>query len=151
MLIAKTTLDDAPAFYGAVYRTLINTYCQTMKSLAQDAFEEALKEALERFADLDPIDFEHMVVKSSEVEGVSELETLIRVYGIIQKDQVKAQILQKDRVGEFSAAARTVQGIADIGRALSAMSQERLHKLRWEELYEEPRTGQPLQRSSSQR
>ena len=40
MPIAKTTLDDAPAFYGAVYRTLINTYCQTMKSLAQDAFEQ---------------------------------------------------------------------------------------------------------------
>jgi hypothetical protein len=50
MLIAKTTPDDAPAFYCAVYRTLINTYCQTMKSLAQDAFEAALKEALERFA-----------------------------------------------------------------------------------------------------
>lgn len=136
MPIAKATLDDAPAFYGAVYRTLINTYCQTMKSLAQDAFGEALKDALERFADLDPIDFEHMVVKSSGVEGVSELETLIRLYGIIQKDQVKSQILQQARVGEFAAAARTVKDIADIGRALSATSQERLHKLRWEELYE---------------
>jgi hypothetical protein len=136
MPIAKTTLDDAPAFYGAVYRTLINTYCQTMKTLAQDAFGEALKDALERFADLDPIDFEHMVVKSSEDEGVSELETLIRVYGIIQKDQVKSQILQQARVGEFTAAARTAKDIADIGRALSASSQERLHKLRREELYE---------------
>ncbi|KRA60129.1 hypothetical protein ASD79_07775 [Caulobacter sp. Root655] len=136
MPIAKATLDDAPAFYGAVYRTLINTYCQTMKTLAQDAFEEALKDALERFADLDPIDFEHMVVKSSEDEGVSELETLIRLYGIIQKDQVKSQILQQARVGEFATAARTVKDIADIGRALSATSQERLHKLRREELYE---------------
>lgn len=136
MPIAKTTLDDAPAFYGAVYRTLINTYCQTMKTLAQDAFEKALEEALERFADLDPIDFEHTVVKSSEDEGVSELETLIRLYGIIHKDQVKAQILQQARVGEFAAAARTVKDIADIGRALSATSQERLHKLRREELYE---------------
>lgn len=136
MPIAKTTLDDAPAFYGAVYRTLINTYCQTMKSLAQDAFEEALKDALERFADLDPIDFEHMVVKSSETEGVSELETLIRLYGIIQKDQVKSQILQQARVGEFAIAARSAKHIADVGRALSVTSQERLHKLRREELYE---------------
>lgn len=136
MPIAKSTLDDAPAFYGAVYRTLINTYCQAMKGLAADAFEEALKEALERFSNLDPIDFEHMVVKSSETEGVSELETLIRLYGIIQKDQVKTQILQKARVGEFSAAALTVKGIADIGRELSATSQERLCTLRKEELYE---------------
>lgn len=136
MPIAKTTLDDAPAFYGAVYRTLINTYCQTMKTLAQDAFNKALEDALERFADLDPIDFEHMVVKSSEDEGVSELETLIRVYGIIQKDQVKSQILQQARVGEFAAAARTAKDIADLGRTLSATSQERLHKLRREELYE---------------
>ncbi len=104
--------------------------------MAQGAFEEALKDALERFADLDPIDFEHMVVKSSEDEGVSELETLIRVYGLIQKDQVKTQILQQARVGEFAAAARKVKDIADIGRALSATSQERLHKLRREELYE---------------
>lgn len=136
MPIAKAALDDAPAFYGAVYRTLINTYCQTMKSLAQDAFEEALKNALERFADLDPIDFEHMVVKSSEVEGISELETLIRLYGIIQKDQVKSQILQRARVGEFAVAARSAKNIADVGRALSATTQERLHKLRREELYE---------------
>lgn len=136
MPIAKATLDDAPAFYGAVYRTLINAYSQTMKSLAADAFEKALEDALERFSDLDPIDFEHMIVKSSETEGVSELETLIRVYGIIQKDQVKAQILQQARVSEFSAAARTVKDIADIGRELSATSQERLHNLRWEELYE---------------
>lgn len=136
MPIAKAALDDAPAFYGAVYRTLINTYCQTMKGLAQTAFEDALKAALERFADLDPIDFEHMIVKSSEVEGISELETLIRLYGIIQKDQVKSQILQQARVGEFAAAARTAKEIADIGRTLSATSQERLHKLRREELYE---------------
>jgi hypothetical protein len=136
MPIAKATLDDAPAFYGAVYRTLINTYSQAMKGLAADAFKSALEGALERFTDLDPIDFEHMIVKSSETEGVSELETLIRVYGVIQKDQVKAQILQQARVREFSAAARTVKDIADIGRALTATSQERLHKLRWEELYE---------------
>ncbi|WP_296598002.1 hypothetical protein [Phenylobacterium sp.] len=136
MPIAKTTLDDAPAFYGAVYRTLINTYCQTMKSLASEAFEHALKDALERFSDLDPIDFEHMVVNSSGAEGVSELETLIRLYGIIQKDQVKTQILQQARVGEFAAAARAAKEIADIGRVLSATSQERLHKLRREELYE---------------
>lgn len=136
MPIAKATLDEAPAFYGAVYRTLINTYCQTMKNAAADAFKNALEDALERFSNLDPIDFEHMIVKSSEKEGVSELETLIRVYGIIQKDQVKSQILQQARVSEFSDAARTVKGIADIARELSATSQERLHKLRWEELYE---------------
>lgn len=136
MPIAKSTLDDAHAFYGAVYRTLINTYCQTMKHLAQDAFKEALEDALKRFALLDPIDFEHMVVKSSQVEGVSELETLIRLYGIIQKDQVKSQILQQARVGEFAAATRSAKDIADIGRALSPTSQERLHKLRREELYE---------------
>ncbi|MFC2966654.1 hypothetical protein [Acidimangrovimonas pyrenivorans] len=136
MPIAKTTLGDAPEFYGAVYRTLINIYSQTMKSLAADAFEKALADALEQFSDLDPIDFEHMIVKSSETEGVSELETLIRVYGIIQKDKVKAQILQHPEFERFSAATKTAKDIADIGRELSASSQERLHRLRREELYE---------------
>jgi len=138
MPIAKATMydDDALAFYSAIYRTLINIYCQTIKSLAQDAFREALENALERFVDLDPIDFEHLVVQSSEIEGVSELETLIRLYGIIQKDQVKSQILQQPRAGEFAAAARSAKDIADIGRKMTTSSQERLHKLRREELYE---------------
>ncbi|WP_289034390.1 hypothetical protein [uncultured Roseibium sp.] len=136
MPIAKTTLDDAPTFYGAIYRTLINTYCQTMKTLAAGAFEKALECALQQFRSLDPIDFEHMIVKSSEIEGVSELETLIRVYGIIQKDKVKTRILQHPEFETFSAATRTVKQIADIGRNLSASSQERLHTLRREELYE---------------
>lgn len=136
MPIAKGTLDDAQSFYEAIYRTLINTYCQRMKHLAQGAFEEALREALERIAVLDPIAFEHMVVKSSETEGVSELETLIRLYGIIQKDHVKSQILQQATIGDFSTAAQSAKAIANIGRSLSPHSQERLHRLRWDELYE---------------
>ncbi len=136
MPIAKATLDDALAFYSAVYRTLINTYCQTMKNLARKAFEDALQNTLERFSDFDPVDFEHVVVNSSNGEGVSELETLIRLFGILQKDQVKLQILQERLVDKFTVAARFAKLIADTGRGFSATPSQRLLELRKEELYE---------------
>lgn len=137
MPIAKGSLRELPTFYGAVYRTLINTYCASMKDLAKAAFKEALEAALDRFSKLDPIDFEHMVLKSSEDEGVSELETLIRLYGIIHKDQVKAQILKEATLQEFSTAATGVKIVADFARKLPQTAQERLAKLRQTELYED--------------
>ncbi|TIT67479.1 MAG: hypothetical protein E5W90_06110 [Mesorhizobium sp.] len=137
MPIAKGSLNELPKFYGAIYRTLINTYCASMKDLAKGAFKEALEAALDRFSKLDPIDFEHMVLKSSEEEGVSELETLIRLYGIFHKDQVKAQILKEATLQEFSTAATGVKIVADFARKLPQMAQERLAKLRQTELYEE--------------
>lgn len=137
MPIAKGSLNELPAFYGAIYRTLINTYCASMKDLAKEAFVEALKAALDRFYKLDPIDFEHMVLKSSEDEGVSELETLIRLYGIIHKDQVKTQILKEATLQDFSTAAVGVKIVADFARKLPQTAQKRIAKLRQTELYED--------------
>jgi hypothetical protein len=136
MPISKENLSDASAFYGAVHRTVINTYTERMKTLSIKAFGDALADAMAHLADLDPIDFEHAVVKSSGDEGVSELETLIRLYGIIQKDAVKSHILKEETLRDFLSFAGAVKSVADIERPLPARSQQRLEKLRNKELYE---------------
>ena len=136
MPISKQNLSDGDAFYGAVYRTVINIYAERMKNSALQAFETAFKQTLAKFRSLDPVDFEHMIANSSEGEGVSELDTLIRLYSIIQRDKVKSELLREDRVTEFLNAARTVKKVADVGRGLSADAQARLALLRAEELYE---------------
>lgn len=136
MPISKQNLTDGNAFYGAVYRTVINIYTEKMKALAKSAFEQALKDALEEFANLDPIDFEHMIVKSSEDEGVSELETLLRLYSIVQKDRVKTELLREERLSNFLGAARTVKKVVDVARTLPDAASKRLAQLRVGELYE---------------
>lgn len=136
MPISKRNLSDGDAFYGAVYRTVINVYAERMKNTALRAFDTAFGQTLEKFKNLDPVDFEHMIANSSEGEGVSELDTLIRLYSIIQRDKVKTELLREDRVTEFLDAARTVKKVADIGRGLSEEAQARLALLRAEELYE---------------
>ncbi|MBB6413711.1 hypothetical protein [Mesorhizobium sangaii] len=136
MPISKQNLRDGDAFYGAVYRTVINIYTEKMKSIATGAFDRALEGALVEFKNLDPIDFEHMIVKSSGEEGVSELETLLRLYSIVQKDRVKNEILQRQSLSSFLTAARTVQKVVDVARALPEEASKRLAKLRFGELYE---------------
>ena len=137
MPISKQNLTDGNAFYGAVYRTVINIYTEKkMKAIARGAFERALKDALEEFRNLDPIDFEHMVVKSSEDEGVSELETLLRLYSIVQKDRVKSELLEEEGLSNFLGAARAVKKVVDVARALPEASGKRLAQLRFTELYE---------------
>lgn len=136
MPIAKRSLDEAEAFYGAVHQTLINTYTERMKVIARTAFKEALEGALDTFANLEPLDFEHMIVKSSEVEGVSELETLIRLHSLIYRDEVKTRVLNDQTLDKFLADAATVKGVADHERSLPAASFKRLSKLRQQELYE---------------
>ena len=136
MPISKQNLSDGDAFYGAVYRTLINTFTEAMKQIAKEAFGTALERALGTFVNLDPIDFEHAIVKSSEDEGVSALDSLLRLYSIIQKDRVKSQLLQEETRDRFLSAARTVKGIVDVARSLPEDSSKRLRDLRYVELYE---------------
>jgi hypothetical protein len=136
MPISKQNLRDGDAFYGAVYRTVINIYTEKMKSIARKAFENALGDALVEFSNLDPIDFEHIIVNSSGDEGVSELETLLRLYSIVQRDRVKNEILQHESLSAFLSAARTVEKVADVKRALPEAASKRLARLRFGELYE---------------
>lgn len=138
MPISKQNLNDGTAFYGAVYRTVINIYAEKMKDLALGAFGRAMNDALTEFRDLDPIDFEHIIAKSSEDEGVSELETLMRVYSIVQRDRIKKELLDQERLNNFLQEARTVKKVADVGRTLSDEASKRLAKLRSKELYEDP-------------
>ena len=136
MPIAKQNLEDGERFYGAVFRTLINTYCETMKTLAKTGLQDALAEAVKRFEAIDPLAFEHVVVKSSADEGVSELETLLRVYGILHRDEAKRIILKEASVLEFSNAASKVKEVADISRVIAPETASRLNELRAQELYE---------------
>lgn len=136
MPIAKQNLEDGERFYGAVFRTLINTYCETMKTLAKTGLQDALSEAVKRFEAIDPLAFEHVVVKSSADEGVSELETLLRVYGILHRDEAKRIILKEASVFEFSNAASKVKEVADISRVITPETASRLNELRAQELYE---------------
>jgi hypothetical protein len=136
MPIAKDNLREAADFFQALYRTLINTYCERMKILAGDGFRASLDAALKRFGDLDPIDFEHMVVNSSETEGVSELDTMLRIYAILHRDEMKAEFLKQATFTQFSAAATAVKRVVDIRRRMPTDAQQRLHKLRGAELYE---------------
>lgn len=136
MPIAKENLRAQGDFFLAIYRTLINIYCEHMKKLTEASLQTSLKAALERFDALDPLDFEHIIVKSSEREGVSELETLLRVYGIIHRDQVKLEFLKEAVLSEFSEATIAVKSIADVRRSVALDSRERLLKLRMTEVYE---------------
>ncbi|GEM_PF-2660726 len=136
MPIAKQSLSDGDRFYGAVYRTLINTYCETMKKLAQDGLRQVLDAALTRLDNIDPLAFEHMVVNSSEKEGVSELETLLRLYAIVHKDEAKRVILREAEFLKFADAATGVKTVADISRDLTAETQAHLNLLRAQELHD---------------
>lgn len=136
MPIAKGNLTDGNAFYGAVYRTVINIYAEKMKDVALQAFNTAIAMALDEFRNFDPIDFEHAIAKSSEGEGVSELETLMRLFTIVQRDHVKAELLKEEQLSAFLDAAHRARDIADVGRGLSPEATHRLAKLRNNELYE---------------
>lgn len=136
MPISKQNLADKANFFKSVYRTIINIYCETIKSSASEGFVKALHEAIERFQNMDPIDFEHIVVKTSEKEGVSELETMIRIYGILHRDGVKEVLIKEPGFKSFSNAVTAVKSIADTYRALPTEVHARLLKLRHEELYE---------------
>ncbi|MFD1626635.1 hypothetical protein [Azospirillum griseum] len=136
MPIAKSNLEQSDSFHSAIYRALITTYCENLKEIAEAGFNESVKAVIDRFIRLDPLDFEHIIVNSSLHEGVSELETLIRLYGLLARDEVKRSILHKKRLMDFLSAATAVNTLADIDRKLPGEAKARLYQLRRDELYE---------------
>jgi hypothetical protein len=134
MPISKQNLTDINDFFESIYRTIINIHCEKIKNAVSLSYKNALDTAICRLYDLDPIDFEHIILKSSEKEGVSELETMIRLYSILHRDGVKQELLKKTTFDQFSNSLSFIKSVSAIHRLRP--KDVRLYSLRHEELYE---------------
>lgn len=87
LLLAKERINKYPDLAEGLKSITMNQTSEKIKKELLSVMSEAVKETEKILGALDVHNFDHIVVKSSHKEGISELQTLSRVYGIINRNE----------------------------------------------------------------
>lgn len=135
VLISKERLREDPVGFARMVKlTALSSKCNSLKEMVAEILHEAHAEAQQRVEDISVYDFEHIVFRSSRVEGIWEPETLFRVFGLFHT--AKARELAKKKA-ELSKLATTIRSVSDIPIDPEPPPQHSSWKIRRMEMYED--------------
>lgn len=89
--LAKVRLanDNSPSiFVDGIKKAALNRYFEDLKRVTENIIQESNLSAIKNFLEIDPYDFDAIVLKSSKTEGSWEVDALLRIYQIIHKDHI---------------------------------------------------------------
>ncbi len=89
-LISKDYFEENnfEGFFSSLRRVLLNNAARQIKEKVAKIIADSFDEANRRVRDINIFDFEHIVFASSQMEGIWEPDTLIRLFGIFQRAEV---------------------------------------------------------------
>lgn len=114
MLIAKERLRESTGLSGfarMLKLTLLNRHCTELKEKVSKIIFEAQEEANKAVEEINIYDFEHIIFNSSFREGVWELDTLLRLYGIFHKTSVREKANKDKNIYNLSSFIRKVRDV----------------------------------------
>jgi hypothetical protein len=85
--LAKERLLNPEAFAHGVRLAIVNAAAERLREGVRQVVVEAADEASARIRRLTPWDFERVVLKSSEAEGAWEVDTILRLMGIVERHE----------------------------------------------------------------
>lgn len=132
--IAKESLDDPLEFAHSVKLAVINLSHERLKEAVQRISQDARDEALKGLRDLTVWDFDQIVLQSSEYEGVWEVETLFRVYGIFERTARRQRALAEHPT--FDALSGLIRSVRLVETQPVTPVSQQVRTLRRAELYE---------------
>ena len=119
-------------FVELLSRLKLSTLNQELTQLASKAIQDATSGAFDRLLKMSMHEFLYAVTKSSQIEGVSELDTLLRLVAIEQRDALMQQVTNSQPLRKALEALRGVN--VEIREKELAASTE-LKSLRSREVY----------------
>ena len=112
VLISKQHLQgDPPTFAARLRTTLLAPVMSQLMTAASEAVSNAHRAALKTAGEIPPEDMEQMVVRGSGVEGIWEPDTLVRIFEIMQRNQVREVLRDEERVVKLTKRLRTLADI----------------------------------------
>ncbi|EDP96550.1 hypothetical protein U8527_10565 [Kordia algicida OT-1] len=123
-------------FAEGIKNLLLLPYIEQLKTESLIVLEESNKKAGERINDITPNTFNHIIQKSSLKEGVWEISTLFRLYGILSKEENYNMISDSTLRLKFNNSINRIREIdsKDTGYK-STFPNHQLIELRNSELY----------------
>lgn len=94
--LSKKRLEEPEVFADGIKKTFINKHFEVIKEETIKVVKESYGKALDKIRKFDTYDFDDAIIKSSTKEGVWEIETLLRIMEIIQKDELQLAMSETD-------------------------------------------------------
>jgi len=130
--------DHGYLFSKAIQYSGLNYYFNNIKVDLINSIKCASELSVQELDTISLFDFEHIILKSSTVEGVWEAETAVRLYDIIHEDKLKNKFISDDFSSKFNIANEKATKIRKVisSEASTFTLTNKLLKLRNQELYE---------------
>ncbi|MEH7255661.1 hypothetical protein V7111_26505, partial [Neobacillus niacini] len=96
LTLSKRRVHSKIELADGIKLTLLNHKCDTLKGFAVEITKTANEVASNALADINVYDFYHMVLKSSEEEGIWEAQTLFRIHNIFQELESQKLALESE-------------------------------------------------------
>lgn len=139
VLIPKQLLDEDPeklmTFLRLIKLAVLNRPAHDMKMRASEILKEAETSAASRLNAIDIYDFDHIVFRSSEKEGVWEPDTLFRVFGLFHRDETRMRAKRDEALHDLVGNIRVISQVATPTQATPSLSTWKVQRI---ELYEDP-------------
>ena len=111
MPLAKIRLSDGESpllFADGIKKAMLNLYCEKWKQAAVQVIKNSTEKAVAHVMNVDVYDFDHMIFRMSLEEGIWEMETLVRLFQIFHRDEIRELILDSKRSIELSALIKDI-------------------------------------------
>ena len=135
VLIAKERLEGRlVGFASQIKLTVLNKQCNALKQEAIQLLQNAHQAAGEQLRAMNIYDFEHIVFRSSQREGVWEPDTLFRIFGLYHRTATRQLAKQSVPLAQQATAIRKVSSLPIPNEAALRHNSWKIQRL---ELYEE--------------
>lgn len=145
VLIPKRLLDEDPdglmTFLRLTKLAVLNRPADQMKQRASEILREAQASAAERLDAIDIYDFDYIVFRSSEKEGIWEPDTLFRVFGLFHRDETRLRAKADEALHELAARIRLISQLATPTQTIPSVNTWKVQRI---ELYEDAEYLNPL-------
>lgn len=138
--LAKVRLSDGESpllFADGMKKAMLNLYCEKWKQAAVQVINDSTIKAITHVMNVDVYDFDHMIFQMSLEEGIWEMETLVRLFQIFHRDEIRELVLDPQRSRELSELIKTSRPISavQVDQKLSHTFPQ-IRPIRGKELYE---------------
>lgn len=124
------------AFAEGIKNLLLLPYVEDLKMQAVEVFRESNRLAEQKISAISPKTFNQIIQKSSLKEGVWEINTLFRLYGILSKEENLRYISNPEKRATFNDSIKNIREIDKINTGYySGIANKQLLDLRESEVY----------------
>lgn len=110
--LAKGRLSEIDDFINGIKRVVLNCHCDELRKEFKKIIPEIDKKTISKLDEINIADFDQIVFRSSFIEGVLEMDTLLEIYHLYHKKIARNEIRLNTKIRDISKLLRSLSDIA---------------------------------------